>query len=188
MPKQILILTGSPRRNGNSDLLADAFVRGASGGGNQVDKFISADHRISGCLGCNNCWRDGKPCVQDDEFNDTLAPLLEKADTIVFCTPLYAYSFPAQIKAPLDRLFPYGKESWMTPLKVTETALIICGADEEEESYHAAIESYRHLIGFFEWKNRGELIVPAVNDAGDVLRTDGLARAEALGKRIGTEG
>ena len=165
-------------------MLADAFVRGAMASGHTVDKFIAADYKIGGCLGCNGCWSKGTPCVQGDEFNDKLAPLLEKAEMLVFCMPLYAYTFPAQIKAPIDRLFPYGKETWMRPLKVKETALIICGADEGDEPFHAAVASYRHLIGFFEWANRGELIVPGVNDKGDVKNTDGLQRAETLGKSI----
>jgi len=186
MAKQILVLTGSPRKGGNSDMLADAFIKGAMASGHQVEKFISADHIMGGCLGCNSCWSKGSPCVQDDDFNEKLAPLLEKADMLVFCMPLYAYSFPTQIKAPLDRLFPYGKEEWMEPLKlkVKETAMIVCGADDVEEAFHAVVESYRHLIGFFEWKNRGELLVLGVNNKGDVKNTDGLQRAEAFGKGI----
>jgi len=180
MSKQILVMTGSPRKNGNSDMLADAFIRGAESKGHSVEKFMSAFYKINGCLGCNNCWSKGNPCVQDDDFNTELAPLLEKADVLVFCMPLYAYTFPAQIKAPVDRLFPYGKESWMKQLKVKETALIICGADDVEESFHAAVESYKHLIGFFEWKSLGELIVTGVNDKGDVKNTNGLQLAEVI--------
>ena len=184
MSKQILVITGSPRKEGNSDMLADAFIKGAVSSRHIVDKFISAEYKISGCLGCNGCWSKGLPCVQSDDFNEKLAPLLEKAAMLVFCMPLYAYTFPAQIKAPIDRLFPYGKESWMRPLKIKETALIICGADDGDEPFHAAVESYKHLIGFFEWQSRGELIVSSVNDKGDVKNTDGLQRAEALGKSI----
>ena len=184
MSKQILVITGSPRKEGNSDMLADAFIKGAAESGHTVEKFMSAFNRIGGCLACYGCWSKGTPCVQNDDFNEKLAPLLEKADALVFCMPLYAYTFPAQIKAPLDRLFPYGKEAWMKPLKVKETALIICGADDGDEPFHAAVESYKHLIGFFEWKSLGELIVPGVNDKGDVKNTDGLQRAEILGKSI----
>jgi len=184
MSKQILVITGSPRQKGNSDMLADAFIKGAIASGHRVEKFVSAAHQINGCLGCNGCWSKGSPCVQKDDFNKELAPMLEIADVLVFCLPLYAYSFPTQIKAPLDRLFPYGKEDWMRPLKVKETAMIVCGADNEADAFNAVVESYRHLIGFFEWKNLGEVIVMNVNDKGDVLNTDGLKRAEAAGAKI----
>ena len=181
MGKSILVMTGSPRAVGNSDMLADAFVKGAQSAGHAAVKFICARHKIGGCLGCNGCWSKGAPCVQDDDFNAGLAPLLEGADALVFCAPLYAYSLPAQIKAPIDRLFPYGKEAWMRQLKVRETALIMCGADDGEDPFQPAVGSFRRLIGFFEWINRGELIVPGVNEKGDVAKTDGLARAEAFG-------
>ena len=185
MSKQILVMTGSPRKEGNSDLLAEAFIKGALAAGHKPDKFISADYRIGGCLGCNGCWsKNSLPCVQEDDFNEKLAPLLEKADILVFCMPLYAYTFPAQIKAPIDRLFPYGKEDWMKPLKVKETAMIICGADDVEEPFFPAIESYKHLIGFFGWESRGELIVPNVNHKGEVLNTDGLRKAVKLGMNM----
>ena len=184
MGKQVLVLTGSPRREGNSDMLADAFIKGAATTGHKVDKLISASYRINGCLGCNSCWSKGKPCVQEDDFNEKLAPLLEKADVLVFCMPLYAYTFPTQIKAPIDRLLPYGKETCMRQLKIKETALIICGADDGEEPFHAAVESYKHLIGFFGWKNLDCLIVCGVNDKGEVKKTDALHRAEVLGKSI----
>ena len=182
MGKQILVMTGSPRKEGNSDMLADAFIKGAVAGGHHVDKFMSAFYRLNGCLGCNCCWSTALPCVQEDDFNGKLAPLLEKADVLVFCTPLYAFSFPAQIKAPIDRLFPYCKKNLLRPLKVKESALIICGADDGEEPFGAAIQSYRLLAGFFGWKSRAELIVPKVNKKGDVIKTDGLRLAQELGR------
>ena len=184
MSKQILVITGSPRKEGNSDLLADSFIKGAMLNGNKVDKFMSAFHTIGCCLGCNSCWSKGVPCVQNDDFNDKLAPLLEKADVLAFCTPMYAYTFPTQIKAPLDRLFPYGNESWMRPLNVKEVALIICGADDGNEPFHAVIESYNSFINYFGWTNLGELIVSGVNDKGDVNNTEGLSRVEKFGKSI----
>ena len=184
MSKRILVLTGSPRKEGNSDLLADAFIKGAMTSGHTVDKFETALHCIGGCLGCNACWSKTAPCVQEDDFNSVLAPLLEAADMLVFCTPLYAYAFPAQIKAAIDRLFPYGKEPWMRQLKATETALVMCGADDCDAPFHAAVASYQLLIKYFGWKDRGVLIIPGVSDVGDVRNTDGLQRAEALGMSI----
>ena len=180
--KNILVLTGSPRKAGNSDLLADAFIRGAAKSGHKLDKFETAFHHIGGCLGCNGCWSKGTPCVQKDDFNGKLAPGLEAADMLVFSMPLYAYTFPAQIKAVLDRLFPYGKEEWMRQLKVAETALILCGADDEDAPFQPAVGSYRLLINYFGWTDRGALIVPGVSDPGDVRCTDGLQRAEAFGE------
>lgn len=56
MSKRILILTGSPRRGGNSDLMADAFAKGASEAGNSVVQFNTAHKHIQGCRACDNCF------------------------------------------------------------------------------------------------------------------------------------
>jgi hypothetical protein len=57
--KEILVLAGSPRINGNSDMLADAFIEGAKKAGHSVTKIYAAAHKVNGCLGCNKCWSDG---------------------------------------------------------------------------------------------------------------------------------
>ena len=184
MSKKVLVLTGSARKNGNSDMLADAFIKGAESKGHKVTKFICADYKINGCLGCNGCWSTGKPCVQKDDFNEKLAPLIEDCEVLVLCGPLYSYTFSAQLKSPLDRLFPYGKEAWHRALEKKATAMIVCGADDQEDSFDPIIGAYRHLFGFFEWDNLGEMLVLNVNDKGEVKNTDGLQRAEAFGGKI----
>jgi multimeric flavodoxin WrbA len=90
MGKEILVLTGSPRRKGNSDQLADAFIRGAAEQGHGVHKFEAAYKNISGCRACNMCWSSGTdPCVVKDDFYE-LAPLLESCETVVFVSPVYS--------------------------------------------------------------------------------------------------
>ena len=69
MSKQILILTGSPRPNGNSFLLAEAFTKGAEEAGHTVRRFDTAHVEIDGCRACNQCYQHGKACVFDDDFN-----------------------------------------------------------------------------------------------------------------------
>jgi len=76
MSRNILVLTGSPRKGGNSDLLADAFIKGAKAAGNRVDKYETGLKRIVGCKACDRCYSQGEACVFGDDFN-ALAPLLE---------------------------------------------------------------------------------------------------------------
>ena len=104
MSKNILILTGSPRPNGNSFILADAFAKGAEAAGHTVRRFDTAPAEIDGCRACNQCFKHGNACVFDDDFN-ILAPRLEEADVLVLATPLYWFSFPSQLKAALDKLY-----------------------------------------------------------------------------------
>ncbi len=84
MNKRILILTGSPRRGGNSDLMADAFAKGASEAGNIVMRFDTAHKHIQGCRASDNCFsKENKACIFNDDFNE-LASLMAESDVIVF--------------------------------------------------------------------------------------------------------
>ena len=88
MSKNILVLTGSPRKKGNSEAMADAFIRGALAAGHQAVKFQAGRKKIAGCMACDTCFTKGTPCSVRDDFAE-LEPLLEKADVLVFCTPVY---------------------------------------------------------------------------------------------------
>lgn len=181
MKKKILVLTGSPRKNGNSDMLADAFIEGASEMGHEVVKYDAGRKKINGCIACQKCFSKGTACVFKDDFNE-LALLIEDADTLVITTPLYFYSFTAQIKAAIDKLYSFfiGKR----PLKIKECLLIACGETDNLQDFEGLIKSYQITADFLEWKNRGELIVTNVNEKGDVLNTDGQERAKKLGLSI----
>ena len=75
--KHILVIVGSCRKNGNTEQLADAFIRGSQDAGHRVEKVFLGAKKINGCLGCNAC-RYGKPCVQKDDWKE-IVPLLEKS-------------------------------------------------------------------------------------------------------------
>ncbi len=181
MKKNILVLTGSPRARGNSDLLADAFIRGAAEAGHEVVKCDLARKNIRGCTACDRCFSSGKPCVFDDDFNE-IAPLIQRADIIVFVTPLYWYTFPAQLKAAIDKLYSF--EVGKKKLDISGAILIACGGDPEEFYFDGIISSYRLILRHLHWEDMGRLIVPGVNNKGDVLSTDYLSRAEKMGRDI----
>ena len=108
-PKNILIITGSGRKEGNSARLAKAFADGAMASGHTVKIFQAADEPMSACFHCEQCWSKGKPCVVNDSFNK-FYPLLEEAELLVFCSPLYWYNFSGHIKCVMDRMYPYSKK------------------------------------------------------------------------------
>ena len=181
MAKNILVLTGSPRKGGNSDQLADAFIAGALKAGHRAVKCTTADKNIKGCIDCKSCFSTGAACSVDDDFNG-LAPLVEEADAIVFATPLYWFTFPAQIKAAIDKFYSFFIAN--RPLKIKECGLLVCGGEHEESWFDGIVSSYRLIAGFLNWQDLGVIIVPGLHEKGDVLRTDGLARAEAFGRNI----
>lgn len=181
MSKNILVLTGSPRKGGNSDQLADAFIIGAQQAGHTVVKYTTADKKIKGCMDCKTCFSKSVACSIPDDFNE-LAPLVEQADMLVFATPLYWFSFPAQLKAAIDKLFAFliGQKT----LKIKECALIVCAGDKNESSFDGIVTSYKLIAGHMGWKDSGTILVPGILAKDDILKTDGLKRAEELGKNI----
>lgn len=181
MSKNILVLTGSSRKGGNSDKLADAFIAGAQQAGHTTVKFTTANRRINGCIDCQTCFSKGTACSVPDDFSE-LAPLLEQADMVVFATPMYWFSFPAQLKAAIDKFYSFliSKRT----LKIKECALLVTGGLEDETKFDGIVTSYKIIAEFQNWRDSGVIIVPGLHDKDDILKTEGLKRAEALGKNI----
>ena len=104
MNQHILVMVGSPRVNGNTDQLADAFIKGLLTNGNSVTKIHLAQVKLNPCYGCEQCYRNGIPCVQRDDMNDILAEV-GKADLIVYASPVYFSNVSAQMKMFIDRFY-----------------------------------------------------------------------------------
>lgn len=179
--KNILVVTGSARRNGNSALLADAFMHGAAAAGHEVSVFHSGRTPISACLHCDGCWTTGKPCVLEDGF-DAFWPLLEQAQMLVFCSPLYWYNFSGHIKCAMDRMYPYSRKNRLRDMKVKEAMLLMCGESLFPRSFAGAAEAYRQMLGLKRWTDRGRLFVTGVHELGDMKGHKALAIAEQMGR------
>jgi multimeric flavodoxin WrbA len=100
---RIVVLTGSPRKNGNSAYLAEQFIRGAHEAGHEIFRFDSAHRKVEGCTACNSCGMDGD-CVLKDDF-EIVRPHIITADMVVFVTPMYYFGFSTQIKKVIDRFY-----------------------------------------------------------------------------------
>ena len=88
MRKKILVITGSPRKKGNSFAMTDAFIKAAEAKGHIVTRFDAAMKNVGGCRACETCFKTGKACSFDDDFN-TVAPAILDADAVVFTMSLY---------------------------------------------------------------------------------------------------
>lgn len=100
----MVVITGSPRENGNSSAMTEAFIKAAESKGHIVTRFDAAMKNIGGCHACETCFQTGKNCSFDDDFN-SIAPAILEADAVIFTMPVYWYSIPAQIKGIIDKLF-----------------------------------------------------------------------------------
>lgn len=166
MSKKILIVTGSPRQDGNTDLLAQAMKAGAEQAGHSVTIFEAGKKNIRPCLACGGCYTQGKPCVAQDDFNQAEQALLE-CDVIILATPLYWYTFSAQMKAFIDKLAAFGKNGHSVSGK--ESMLVACGAVADESRFSGLVETYHQMCkGSLQWENKGILICTSCGDKGTV--------------------
>ena len=181
MGKKIVVITGSPRRNGNSFAMTDAFIQAAEAKGHTVTRFDAAMQNIGGCRACETCYKTGKACSFDDDFN-TIAPAILEADAIVFTMPVYWYSIPAQIKGVIDRIFSLvvgGKD-----IAGKECALITCCEEDDMTVMDGVRVPMERMCALNKWKMVGEVLVPGVLAAGDIDKTDGCKKAAALADAI----
>ena len=112
MARKVLIISSSPRRGGNSDLLCDRFMEGAREAGLEVEKVFLKDLKINYCTGCNRCYNGEHPCPQRDDAAGVLEKMVA-ADVIVMATPVYFYTVCGQMKTLIDRCTasPFSKRS-----------------------------------------------------------------------------
>lgn len=183
MMKNIVVLTGSHRKNGNSDKLAESFIKGAAEKGHIINKIDAAYLNINDCLGCNSCWTKTGICIQQDDISK-IHPILVNADVIVFVSPLYFYGMSAKLRCVIDRMYAYCAEGCEETLKIKECALLMCGECDSEKYFSGAVDTYLYTADYMKWMNSGVILVPGVLNKDDIANTDGLARAYELGLKI----
>lgn len=180
MSKKILVVSTSPRKGGNSEILADQFTAGAVVSGNQVEKVCLYDKKLSFCIGCLACQKTAK-CVLHDDVGDILARMV-KADVVVFATPIYFYEMSGQMKTFLDRTNPLFAGDY----SFREIVLLATSADEELSSMDGAVKGLEGWISCFEKASlTGVVRGVGADKKGDIDQLPMLLEeAFELGKRI----
>lgn len=181
MSKKIVIITGSPRKNGNSLAMTNAFIEAAERKGYGVTRFDTTSLNVGGCHACETCFKSGKACSFDDDFN-FIAPAILEADTIVYTMPVYWYSIPAKIKAVIDKMFPFCMEDENITGK--GCGLICCCAEDDMSVIDGVRIPIERTATLLKWHMVGEVLIPGVQNAGDIERTDGCKQAAALAEKI----
>ena len=133
----ILVLNGSPRPNGNTAAMVEAFANGAGQSGHRVVIVNVCQKKIAGCLGCEYCHNEGKgTCIQKDDMQD-IYPHLEEADMIVLASPVYYHSFTGQLQCAINRIYALDK-----PKHLKKAALILSSGSDHV--YSGAIYEYQN--------------------------------------------
>ena len=172
----IVVLSGSMRKGGNTEMLVQAFVHGAEKN-NCVDVISVADYKVNPCIGCNTCFaREGHECCQKDDMPQVYEKL-NAADVLVVASPVYFYGVSAQLKALIDRLHTPMRNEF----KMKRLALILVGAATLPELFDAIKVQYRLVLNYFKLEDAGTVLVRGAKDKGDVKNTNGLEEAYQLG-------
>lgn len=177
--KNILIISASPRRGGNSDTLCDRFAEGARESGNVVDKIFLKDKKIGYCTGCGYCF-DAHKCSQKDDMTGLIEKMLA-ADVIVFATPVYFYSMDAQMKTFIDRTTPRYED-----MTNKEFYFILTAADTDKKNMERTMEAFRGftedcLVGA---KEAGVIYGTGAWKIGEINNTPAYNEAYEMGKSI----
>jgi Multimeric flavodoxin WrbA len=178
MSKNITVLIGSPRKNGNTEMLADAFIAGAESAGHNITKISLHGKKISPCLNCDMCKRAGR-CVFDDDMTEIYKKLTE-TDVIVFATPIYFYNFSSQLKSVIDRMYNPVRNTF----KIKNCVLLSVCEDSGEETFAPLSATYKAIAEFLHWENLGEVFIHSVGAKGAVKGNPGLEKARMLGADI----
>ena len=179
MARKVLIISSSPRRGGNSDLLCDRFMEGAREAGLEVEKVFLKDLKINYCTGCNRCYNGEHPCPQRDDAAGVLEKMVA-ADVIVMATPVYFYTMAAQMKTLIDRCC-----ARYTEISGKEFYLLLTAAEEEREKMLRTADTFQ---GFFDCLEEPHLRVTVfgtgVWHAGEIAGHPALREAYEAGKGI----
>ena len=178
MSKKVLIISSTPRKDGNSDKLCDAFAEGAKGAGNEVEKVRIADLKIGYCTGCYACQKTGKCAIKDDVQG--VIDKMMAADVIVLASPVYFYTICAQLKALIDRtvvVYPN--------LTNKRFYYILTMADTNRDKFDGSLAALRGFLDCYEGSKEADMVcADGVYELGAIDGTKFLAEAKKLGKCI----
>lgn len=145
----ILVLNGSPRANGNTAAMVNAFVEGAKENGHHITVVPVCQKKIAGCLACEYCHTKGNgKCIQRDDMQE-IYPVLEETDMIVLASPVYYHSFTGQLQCAVNRIYALDK-----PKNLKKAALILSSGSDHV--YCGAIYEYQNsFLNYLELEDMG---------------------------------
>ncbi len=179
MGKKIVVIAASPRKGGNSELLCDQFICGATEAGHQTEKICLQDRHINYCTACDACQGNGGKCVQKDDMAEILDKMIS-ADVIVMATPVYFYTMNAQMKTVIDRTY-----ARYTAVSNKEMYFIMTAAVGNKNLLERTLESFRGFTACLTGaKEKGAIYGTGAWNKGDIKKSPTLAQAYEMGKNV----
>ena len=179
MGKAVLIVSSSPRKNGNSETLADAFAKGAREAGHSVETVRLREKQLGFCKGCLACLKLGHCVIQDDAVE--IAAKMHDADVLVFATPVYYYSVSGQLKTMLDRANPLFDSDYA----FTEAYLLATAAEDGRSTFDGTEKAVQGWVDCFpRCTLAGTVFAGGVNDVGEITGHPALEQAQRMGRGV----
>ncbi len=184
MSKKILILNGSPRLNGNCATLADNLADGARQAGASVESLYLHGMDIRPCEACDECRDTNGICIIKDDMQ-SITTKITVADAIVLASPIYWFTYSAQLKLCIDRWYAFGANGYQE-LKGKQFAILLSYGDSDTAASGVAnaIHSFEDMCRFLEADIVG-ILHGSLSDIGDAQKhPELLARARQLGHSL----
>ena len=179
MSRQILVVSTSPRKGGNSDTLADALIQGAREAGHEVEKITLYDKTIGFCRGCLTCTETRRCVIRDDA--DAIVQKMLTADVLVFATPIYYYGMCGQMKTLLDRANPL----YSADYRFRDVYLLAAAAEEDEHTVDGTVTGISGWIDCFERARlAGTVFAGGVTAVGDIQNHPAVQKAREMGRQL----
>lgn len=177
--KKVLIISTSPRKDGNSDMLAAEFARGAKEAGHEVETVSLVGKRIEFCRGCLSCVVTQK-CVIDDDATE-IRTKMQNVEVIVWATPIYYYCISGQMKTMIDR----GNPLYTSDYRFRDIYLLAAAAEDESHVVEGAVKATQGWVNCFDKASlKGVVFAGGVDKKGAIAGHKALDEAYNLGKEI----
>lgn len=179
MTKKVLILSGSPRKGGNSDRLCDQFMKGAEEAGHEVEKIWVQGKKTVPCIACYHCKSHNGECAIKDDMAEILRKMLA-ADVLVLSSPVYFYSISAQLKTVIDRTVA----RWLE-FKDKEFYYIMTAAEDTDTVMDGTLACMRGLAECLEGSvEKGVIYGKGVYEKGEIANHPAMRQAYEMGKSL----
>jgi multimeric flavodoxin WrbA len=188
---KVLGILGSPRREGNTEILLNEALRGASDHGGLCEKVILRDLKITPCLEIYKCAEDGVCAIQDDMQG--LFPKIVQAERLLLASPIFFYSVPALAKAMIDRCQSLWAKKYILKLPVSPIAdrkgvFISVAATRGKKLFDGVRLTVQYFFDAIDVAYSDELFVRGADEKGAVRdQPEALQAAYGLGQRLVTD-
>lgn len=174
---EIVILSGSPRKGGNTAIMVNAFKEGAESSGNEVKVIDVASKKIAPCRSCEYCFSHNGDCSIKDDMTE-VREALSHADMVVFASPIYWFDISAQLKLAIDRMYAFGGCGF----NFSKVAMLLDSGSDGV--YDAATAAYKAMCSYLKWESLGIITIPGMAEKGDMAHNVKLAEVKQFGASL----